>query len=96
VEGRPPTRLKGTPESSAGKWRDWRMTDLLIAIGVLALLLFPVVARLWAEALPIASASGPALPPLQGHAGGHIRDLPEFVTLPPARVAEIVAGGAPA
>ncbi|MGA2011703.1 MAG: tetratricopeptide repeat protein [Solirubrobacteraceae bacterium] len=64
-----------------------------VAVGVAVLLLFPIIARLWAGALPVAPATGPALPALVGGRSGQVHDLPEFVTMTPDQVSRIVGGG---
>jgi len=64
-----------------------------VAVGVAVLLLFPIIARLWADAMPVAPPTGPALPPLVAGRSGQVHDLPEFVTLTPDQVSTIVAGG---
>jgi hypothetical protein len=60
---------------------------------VAVLLLFPVIARLWADALPVAPRTGPALPPVVAGRSGQVHDLPEFLTMMPDQVSTIVAGG---
>jgi hypothetical protein len=64
-----------------------------VAVGVAVLLLFPIIARLWADALPVAPRTGPALPPLAAGRSGEVHDLPEFLTMTPDQVSRIVAGG---
>lgn len=72
----------------------WRWFDVVLAVGVAALLLFPVLARVGADAQPIPPRAGPTLPQLSGGPSPQIRDLPEFVTLAPAQVVSVVSGGA--
>jgi hypothetical protein len=71
----------------------WRWFDLVLAAGLAALLLFPVLARVAADAQPIPPRAGPTLPRLSGGPSPQIRNLPEFVTLAPAQVASVVTGG---
>lgn len=84
-----------TPGRRSARLADgWRWFDVVLAVGVAALLLFPVLARLAADAQPIPPRAGPTLPRLSGGPSPQIRSLPEFVTLAPAQVASVVSGGA--
>jgi tetratricopeptide (TPR) repeat protein len=68
--------------------------DLVLVAGVLALLAFPVAARVAADAQPVGPGTGVVLPPLQARgADPAIRALPVFLGLSSASVASLVAGG---
>ncbi len=86
-------RDKGLPAVAGWAGAGWQRVDILIGVGILAVLLFPVGARLWADRLPIKPPAGVLLAPLGSGRSGAIRSLPEFVTLSPARVAAVVGGG---
>lgn len=94
---RPTTRPPGEPPRPSRKQRGWRWFDGVLLAGVLALLLFPVAARLAADAQPISPPTKPQLPPLPARgAGGTVRSLPAFATLSSVRVATLFAAGRPA
>ncbi len=86
-------REKGLATVAGLAGSGWRRVDILIGVGILAMLLFPVAARLWADRLPIKPPARVFLAPLRSGRSGAIRNLPEFVTLSPARVAAILGGG---
>jgi tetratricopeptide (TPR) repeat protein len=68
--------------------------DVVLVAGVLALLAFPVAARVAADAQPIGPGTGFVLPPL--HARGadpQIRALPVFIGVSSTSVASLLAGG---
>jgi cellulose synthase operon protein C len=68
--------------------------DLVLALGVLLLVLFPVASRLAADAQPVAPVAGVGLAPLRAGVSAHqVRGLPVFVSMSSARVASLVASG---
>src|SRR3984957_6420576 len=68
--------------------------DVVLALGVLALVLFPVASRLAADAQPVAPVLGAHLAPLRAQASAHqVHGLPVFVATSPSQVGSLVAGG---
>jgi tetratricopeptide (TPR) repeat protein len=68
--------------------------DVVLAVGVAALLAFPVAARVAADAEPIAPAVGVALPPLRARGmDPAVRGLPVFISSRAQRDALLVVGG---
>jgi cellulose synthase operon protein C len=68
--------------------------DVVLALGVLALVLFPVASRLAADAQPIAPVGGVQLAPLRARASAHqVHGLPVFVAASSSQVGSLVAGG---
>jgi tetratricopeptide (TPR) repeat protein len=68
--------------------------DVVLALGVLALVLFPVASRLAADAQPVAPVVGAQLTPLHARASAHqILGFPVFVAASPSQVGSLVAGG---
>ena len=68
--------------------------DLVLVVGVVALVVFPVASRLAADAQPVAPVLGVRLAPLRvGASGQQVRGLPVFVSMTSGQVAGLVAGG---
>jgi len=83
----------GTRLPSAVRTKLW-WGDVVLALAVLALVLFPVASRLAADAQPVAPVVGAQLAPLRARASAHqVRGLPVFVAASSSQVASLVAGG---
>ncbi len=94
LDDRPVTEDAQGDAAGAARAPRRRWFDALLIAGVLAMLAFPVGARLSADAQPIAPALGPVLARLPPDvAPVSLDSLPVFVTLSRDRVATIVSGG---